>query len=102
VAMVLVGAASVTFLSIGNTTLQLTSEPSYRGRVMALWSMAFLGSTPVGAPIVGAVADALGPRFGLALGALACVAAAALGAHALDRRGVRRAHGPAAGPARGA
>jgi MFS family permease len=102
VALVLVGAASVTFLSIGNTTLQLRSEPRYRGRVMALWSMAFLGSTPVGAPIVGAVADALGPRFGLALGALACLAAAALGAHALDRRGHRRrAHGPAAGPAGG-
>jgi MFS family permease len=85
VALALVGAASVTFLATGNTTLQLTSDPRFRGRVMALWAMAFLGTTPVGGPIVGWVSDALSPRGGLALGALACVAAAGIGALALRR-----------------
>jgi MFS family permease len=88
VALALVGAASVTFLATGNTTLQLTSDPSLRGRVMALWAVAFLGSTPLGGPIVGLVSDGISPRGGLALGAIACLIAAALGAFALAR-GVR-------------
>jgi MFS family permease len=87
-ALALVGAASVTFLSTGNSTLQLTAEPAFRGRVMALWAVAFLGSTPVGGPIVGLVSDAVSPRGGLALGAIACLAAAVIGAVALSR-GVR-------------
>jgi MFS family permease len=87
-AMTLVGAASVTFLSTGNSTLQLTAEPAFRGRVMALWAVAFLGSTPVGAPIIGLVSDAVSPRGGLALGAIACLAAAVIGTVALSR-GVR-------------
>jgi MFS family permease len=87
-ALTLVGAASVTFLSTGNSTLQLTAEPAFRGRVMALWAVAFLGSTPLGGPIVGLVSDAVSPRGGLALGALACLAAAVIGAVALSR-GVR-------------
>jgi MFS family permease len=88
VALALVGAASITFLATGNTTLQLTSDPAFRGRVMALWAVAFLGSTPLGGPIVGLVADGISPRGGLALGAIACLIAAALGALALAR-GVR-------------
>ena len=68
VAMALVGAASITFLATGNTTLQLTSEPAFRGRVMALWTMAFLGSTPIGAPIIGAISEYASPRAGLLLG----------------------------------
>jgi MFS family permease len=78
-ACVLVGVASVTFLTTGNATIQLASEPSYRGRVTALWSMAFVGSTPIGAPIVGALSDTAGPRYALALGAAACLAAAVIG-----------------------
>jgi MFS family permease len=85
IAMVLVGAASISFLATGNTTLQLTSDPRFRGRVMALWAVAFLGSTPIGAPIAGAVSDAAGARGGLALGAAACFAAAAIGALAVLR-----------------
>ena len=65
-ACVLVGAASVTFLTTGNATIQLASKPSYRGRVTALWSMAFVGSTPIGAPIVGALSDIAGARYALA------------------------------------
>jgi len=78
-ACVLVGAASVTFLTTGNATIQLASEPRYRGRVTALWSMAFVGSTPIGAPIVGALSDIAGPRYALALGAVACLAAVVIG-----------------------
>ena len=80
VALAFVGGASVGFLSKGNSTLQLAAEPSMRGRVMALWAVAFLGSTPIGGPIAGWVADAWGGRAGLALGAAACLVAAAVGA----------------------
>ena len=90
VAMALVGAASITFLATGNTTLQLTSEPRFRGRVMALWTMAFLGSTPIGAPIVGAISEHASPRVGLLLGGLACLAAAGVGAAALRPKRRRR------------
>jgi MFS family permease len=79
VALAAVGAASVTFLSKGNSTLQLAAAPQMRGRVMALWAVAFLGSTPIGGPTAGAVSQYIGPRWGLGLGALACVVAAALG-----------------------
>lgn len=78
-ACVLVGAASVTFLVTGNATIQLASEPRYRGRVTALWSTALVGSTPIGAPVVGALSDVAGPRYALALGAAACLAAVAIG-----------------------
>jgi MFS family permease len=88
VALAAVGAASVTFLSKGNTTLQLGAAPQMRGRVMALWSVAFLGSTPLGGPVVGLVAQHAGPRWGLGLGALACVVAALLGLSVVRR--VRR------------
>jgi MFS family permease len=56
-----------------------------RGRVMALWSVAFLGSTPIGGPVVGLVAQHAGPRWGLGLGALACVVAALLGLSVVRR-----------------
>jgi MFS family permease len=86
VALAATGAASITFLATGSTSLQLASDPRFRGRVMALWTVAFLGSTPIGAPIVGAISEHLGPRAGLAAGAAACLAAAAVGALALARR----------------
>jgi MFS family permease len=72
IAMALVGGASVVFMSAGNATLQLRSDPAMRGRVMALWFVAFQGSTPIGSPIVGAVMSAFGARAGLGLGALTC------------------------------
>jgi MFS family permease len=85
VALAAVGAASVTFLAKGNSTLQLAAAPQMRGRVMALWAVAFLGSTPIGGPIVGAVAQYVGPRWGLGLGAVACAVAAIIGAMVLRR-----------------
>jgi MFS family permease len=87
IALAAVGAASVTFLSKGNSTLQLAAAPQMRGRVMALWAVAFLGSTPIGGPAAGAVSQYIGPRWGLGLGALACAVAALLGALVLRRLG---------------
>jgi MFS family permease len=84
-ALALVGGASVGFLAKGNSTLQLTASPQMRGRVMALWAVAFLGSTPIGGPIAGWVADSFGGRAGLVLGAVACLVAAGLGALVLAR-----------------
>ena len=84
-ALVLVGAASIGFLATGNSTLQLVARPEMRGRVMALWTVAFLGTTPVGGPIAGFVAAHAGPRWALALGGAAALVAAAIGTMALRR-----------------
>lgn len=78
-ACVLVGVASVIFLTTGNATIQLASDPEYRGRVTALWSMALVGSTPIGSPVIGALAEVTSPRYALGLGAVACLAAAIIG-----------------------
>ncbi|MHA6624029.1 MFS transporter [Pseudonocardia sichuanensis] len=97
VGMALVGAASVAFQSTGNSTLQLASAPHMRGRVMALWAVAFLGSTPIGGPIAGYVSQHLGGRAGLAMGAVACLLAAGLTA-LVARREQRRAGAGAGQP----
>ena len=68
VALVLVGYGSITFNSTAKTTLQLAARPEMRGRVMALWALAWGGSTVVGGPLVGAVAEQLGSRWGLVVG----------------------------------
>jgi MFS family permease len=77
-ALAMVGAGSVAFMSRGNTMLQLTADESMRGRVMALWAVSFLGTTPIGGPVVGYVAQHASPRWGLALGGLAALTATAL------------------------
>jgi len=85
-ALAFAGAASISFMSTGNSTLQLSAEPSMRGRVMSLWFVAFQGSTPIGGPIVGVVMAGFGARAGLGIGALACAAAAVLGIAAMRRQ----------------
>jgi predicted MFS family arabinose efflux permease len=98
VALALVGWASVSFLSMGNSTLQLATDPQMRGRVMALWSVAFLGSTPIGGPAIGWVTEHFGARTGLAVGGVSCLVAAGLGyaamRHLRSRAAARRAHEP--------
>ena len=79
VALFFVGWLSVSFMSTGNATLQLNSRPQMRGRVMALWSVAFMGSTPIGGPLIGAITEVAGARTGLAVGAASCFVAAAIG-----------------------
>ena len=77
--LAMVGATSIGFMATGNSTLQLNSDPNMRGRVMALWAVAFLGSTPIGGPIIGLVSEIGDGRWGLAIGGLAALAAAATG-----------------------
>jgi len=76
-ALVLMGAASISFTATTNSLLQLAAPSTMRGRVMALWSVVYLGSTTVGGPIVGWVSEQAGPRAGLALGAVAAFATGA-------------------------
>ena len=76
VAMLFVGWASVSFISIGNSTIQLAARPDMRGRVLSLWQVAFQGTTPIGGPLVGWIIAASDPRTGLAVGGVACLAAA--------------------------
>lgn len=78
--MFLVGIASINFTTLGNTILQLESSPQMRGRVMSFWAIAFLGSTTVGAPIVGWFGQTIGPRWALALGGIAGLVATLLAA----------------------
>jgi len=73
VALALTGMASVSFSAGSNSLTQLAADPEMRGRVMALYGIVFLGSTPIGAPIAGWVSDAIDPRAGLALGAAAAL-----------------------------
>ncbi len=99
VLLVPTGIAILTFSTTANTSIQLRVEPHVRGRVMALYVLVFLGGTPLGAPVVGAFAEAFGARSGIVLGgavtALSAVLAAAwlarqrsltLSAHVLRRR----------------
>ncbi|MDQ6615970.1 MAG: MFS transporter [Actinomycetota bacterium] len=87
VAIVALGVTSITFMATCNSTLQLTSVPEMRGRVMALYGLVFLGSTPIGGPIVGWISQHFGPRYGLAVGGVATVlAAGAMGSVLLRRR----------------
>jgi MFS family permease len=84
------GAASVTFAAGINSSLQVAVEPALRGRVMALYSIVFLGSTPIGAPLVGWLAEAAGPRAGLLAGALAALGAGVVARYAFSRRQTER------------
>jgi len=85
-ALALVGASSIAFMSTGNATLQLTADPAMRGRVMALWFVAFQGSTPIGGPIVGWLMAVAGARAGLGVGGVTCLLVALLGLVSLRRR----------------
>jgi len=84
-ALVLIGVAALTLTNTTNSLMQLSTEPAMRGRVMALRVGVALGGTPIGAPIVGWVADHLGPRWGLAVGAASGIAAAGVAIYAMTR-----------------
>jgi MFS family permease len=64
------GACSIAFVSTANSTLQLNSGQQMRGRVMSIYTIAFLGTTPLGAPLVGVLIGATNPRIGILLGAI--------------------------------
>jgi MFS family permease len=82
------------FVATNNATLQLRADPAMRGRVMSLNAIAFLGSTPIGAPLLGYVSDVTTPRLALALGGVATVLAS-VPLFALHARRVRVAAGGA-------
>ena len=82
-ALVLIGIAALTLTTETNSLMQLSTEPSMRGRVMAIRLAVALGGTPVGAPVVGWVADHWGPRWALVVGAASGVAAAGVAVRAL-------------------
>ena len=84
-ALVFVGYGSITFNSLAKTTLQLAAKPEMRGRVMALWALAWLGSTPIGGPVVGWAGQALGARWALVIGGLPTLACGILALPALTR-----------------
>jgi MFS family permease len=84
-ALVFVGYGSISFNSLAKTTLQLAAKPEMRGRVMALWALAWLGSTPIGGPIVGWVGQAIGARWALVIGGVASLACGVLALPALTR-----------------
>lgn len=73
VAAVFVGFSSLTMITAANTVIQLSTEPNMRGRVMSLYLLVFLGSTPVGSPIVGWIAEEWGGRWSIGVGAIASV-----------------------------
>jgi MFS family permease len=79
-ALVPTGMAALVFQTTSNSLIQLRSEPALRGRVMALYSVLFIGTTPIGAPIVGWVAQQAGPRAALVLGATAILVTAGVAA----------------------
>ena len=84
-ALVFVGYGSITFNSLAKTTLQLAAKPQMRGRVMALWALAWLGSTPIGGPIVGWVGQTVGARWSLVIGGLPTLVCGILALPALTR-----------------
>ncbi len=74
-----VGFTSITFLTASTAIVQIRAEPTMRGRVLALQAIVFLGTTPIGGPIMGVLCDAFGARTGLVVGGVAALAAGAFG-----------------------
>ncbi len=84
-ALVFVGYGSITFNSMAKTTLQLAATPTMRGRVMALWALAWLGSTPIGGSLVGWIGQDAGARWSLVVGGLPTLACGLLALPVLTR-----------------
>jgi len=85
-ALIVTGVASVTFFATANAALQLTSRPEMRGRVLAIYVFLFLGSTPIGGPIIGWISGMWSARWALAVGGFACLVAAAFAVPAVSIR----------------
>ncbi|HTV10598.1 MAG TPA: MFS transporter [Acidimicrobiales bacterium] len=96
-AMAFVGWGSVSFMATGNSTLQLNSAPSMRGRVMSLWAVAFMGSTPIGGPLIGWLISLTNARVGLGVGGLSALVAGAFGFVVVAKLRRRRAGAAGAG-----
>jgi len=90
IALVPMGAAGIAFVVTANSTLQLNAKESMRGRVMALYSVVFLGSTPIGSPIVGWIGETFGVRAGFFISGFACLLAAAYAVDVVRRERLAR------------
>lgn len=86
IALVVIGVGAMTFSNTTNSLMQLTTEPAMRGRVIALRVAVALGGTPIGAPIVGWVADHLGPRWALVVGAVSGILAVGVALYTIKRQ----------------
>ncbi|QXQ17114.1 MFS transporter [Pseudomonas tolaasii] len=86
IALVIIGVGAMTFSNTTNSLMQLTTEPAMRGRVIALRVAVALGGTPIGAPIVGWVADHLGPRWSLVVGAASGILAVGVAIWTIKRQ----------------
>ncbi|KQY23229.1 MFS transporter [Cellulomonas sp. Root485] len=73
IACIPVGLASLTMMTAANATIQLSTDPVVRGRVMALYMMVFLGATPIGSPIVGWIGQTYGPRWAIGIGSISAL-----------------------------
>lgn len=85
VVLLFVGYGSITFNSYAKTTLQVAARPEMRGRVMALWALAWQGTTPIGGPLVGWIAQTAGPRWALVVGGVPTLLCGVLAIPALTR-----------------
>jgi MFS family permease len=84
------GFLNLAFQSMANASVQLAVDPQLRGRVMGLYMLAFMGGTPIGAPIIGTLTNQFGPRVGMAVcGAVPALAAIVMAAAMARRRVVR-------------
>lgn len=81
----LLGAAGIMYMTATTSIVQVEAEPSMHGRVLALQTVLLVGTTPIGAPILGWLADTIGARAPIIIGAFACLAAAAFGYVATKR-----------------
>jgi MFS family permease len=79
ISLTIIGISAQTLMTTANGTVQMATDPALRGRVMAIYMAIFMGGTPIGAPIVGWVADTFGPRWALGVGAASGIAAALVG-----------------------
>jgi MFS family permease len=95
--LAMLGGSAVTFAAAINSSLQLAVEPEMRGRVMALYSIVFLGSTPIGGPLAGWLSEAYDPRVALLLAAIAGLSAAWAARVSLARIATSAADGPECG-----
>ena len=75
--LVFVGGGQIVFLATSNSLVQLVSDPTMRGRVMAVYTIAVLGTTPIGGPLIGWISEQFGPRWGFAVGGVATIAGGA-------------------------
>ncbi|MEJ7584868.1 MAG: MFS transporter [Acidimicrobiales bacterium] len=82
---VLVGGASIAFMTASTSIVQMRSDPTMRGRVLALQAMVFLGSTPIGGPLLGWICQQFGARYGIALGAVGAIGAGLWGLASVRR-----------------